>query len=154
MNRFGEGKLTAMDSSKLSIALTESGDLKFADGGGTYPATGYRIYRSKKNPAGLIGVTSLYPLFDVSTAELAAGYDGGGASVVRDRNRMLPGTDQAMLIQNSSEIYSFKQLAPLMKMDLAILSPAIRFMILLYGTPQLYAPRKMIKFINIGTDLT
>ena len=37
-----------------------------------------------------------------------------------------------------------------MKMDLAILSPAYRFMVLLYGTPFLYAPKKMVRLINIG----
>ena len=44
----------------------------------------------------------------------------------------------------------FAQLAPLMKMDLAILSPAYRFMVLLYGTPFLYAPKKLVRLINIG----
>ena len=37
-----------------------------------------------------------------------------------------------------------------MKMDLAVISPAYRFMVLLYGTPLLFAPRKMVRFVNIG----
>jgi hypothetical protein len=47
-------------------------------------------------------------------------------------------------------IASFKQLAPMMKMDLAVLGPAIRWMILLYGTFVLYQPKKWAKIINIG----
>ena len=41
------------------------------------------------------------------------------------------------------------QLAPIMKMNLATLGPCIRWMILLYGTPVLYAPRKWMKWKNI-----
>ena len=55
-----------------------------------------------------------------------------------------------MVLQFDNEVIEFAQLAPLMKMDLALLSPAYRFMILLYGTPLLYAPRKMVRIINIG----
>jgi hypothetical protein len=154
VNRYGEGPLTALKGTLTTVAATESFNLKFADGGGTYSATGYVIYRSKKTPTTTLATTPMYPLFSVSVAQMAAGYDGGAAGLVRDRNKILPDCDQAIMIQNSEEIYSFKQLAPLMKMDLAILSPAIRFMILLYGTPQLYAPRKFTRFVNVGGDLS
>ena len=60
-------------------------------------------------------------------------------------------TDQAFILEKSEEILSFKQLAPLMKMDLAVIAPAYRFMVLAYGTPILYQPKKMVRFINIGT---
>ena len=65
-------------------------------------------------------------------------------------NRFIPNCDQAMVLQFDNEVIEFAQLAPLMKMDLALLSPAYRFMILLYGTPLLYAPKKMVRIINIG----
>ncbi len=154
VNRYGEGKLVAMDTSVTAVLATQSVDLDFSDGGGTYPATGYIVYRSVVDPSGAIGDNNLYPIFSISKAELTAGYDGAAAGKVRDKNRFIANTDQALMIQNNDEVYSFKQLAPLMKMDLAILSPAYRFMILHYGTPQLYAPRKMARFINVGTDLT
>ena len=48
----------------------------------------------------------------------------------------------------------FKQLAPIMKMDLALLSPAKRWMVLMYGTPILKAPRKLLRFVNVGRDMT
>lgn len=158
-NRYGESALTDLSTAgspkaKLTLAATEVAELKFADGGGAVPATMYTIYRSKKNPAGTMDVTPLYPIFKITTAQKVAGYDGGAAGLVWDINYFLPGTEKAFLIENSTEIWSFKQLAPLMKMDLAVLAPAIRFMILLYGTPMLYAPKKMVQFINIGTSLT
>lgn len=150
INRFGESAVVQLGTGKLTLAATQSATLKFATGGGANPATGYVIYRSKKNPATLIGATPMYAVFSVSTANLASGYDGGSALTIRDRGRFIAGTEQAILIQGDEEVFSFKQLAPLMKMDLAILGPSIRFMILLYGTPQLYAPRKMVRYINIG----
>ena len=152
INRFGESALTLLDASgNVAVSIVAGGavDLAFTDGGGANAATGYTIYRSNAGAASGAAAT-FYPVFSVSSAERTAGYDGGAAGVVRDRNRYLPNTDTAFLLENSEDIWSFKQLAPLMKMDLAILAPAYRFMILLYGTPFLYQPKKMVRFINIG----
>jgi hypothetical protein len=145
VNRNGESGLVAVGTA-TTIAAGDVVDLTFTDGGGANPATGYVVYRSKLDDASGI----VYPIFSVSTSEKASGYDGATAAKVRDLNRFLPDTDSAFMIQNDTDVYSFKQLAPLMKMDLAVLSPATRFMILLYGTPILYAPKKMVRFINIG----
>lgn len=151
VNRYGESAVKLLSNAKLTIAVTESAALKFTDGGGAYPATAYVVYRSAKNEAAAFGVAKLYPIFTVSKAELAAGYDGaGGANIIWDRNRYIQNCESALLIQSDEEVYSFKQLAPLMKMDLAILAPATRFMILMYGTPVVYAPKKMVRIINIG----
>ena len=54
--------------------------------------------------------------------------------------------------QFDSSVIEFKQLAPIMKMDLATLAPAYRWMILLYGVPVLYAPRKWMRFTNIKAN--
>lgn len=151
LNRYGESALTLLSSTPTTIATGGAAALKFASGGGTYAATGYRIYRAEKNAAYSAGNNVFYPLFDISAAQLATGYNGGGAGVVYDLNRYLPNTTKALMLQRDIEFYAFKQLAPLMKMDLALLSPAYRFMILLYGTPIVYAPRKAVQFINIGT---
>lgn len=154
-NRFGESQLVAMNAGALvTVATGDAVDLAFTAGGGANPATGFVIYRSKKNPVTALANTELYPIFEVSTAQLSSGFDGGAAGIIRDRNRFLAGCNQAMLLQSDDEVYSFKQLAPLMKMDLATLSPATRFMILMYGTPMLYAPKKMVRYVNIGRDLT
>jgi hypothetical protein len=153
-NRYGEGKLVALSNSAVTVGSGESVDLKFADGGGAYPATGYIIYRSVKTPGTAIAATPLYPIIEVGVAGKAAGYDGAAAGLVRDRNRKIANTEDAIMLEHSEQVYSFKQLSPLSKMDLATLSPSTRFMILLYGTPILYAPKKTVKIINIGTDLT
>lgn len=143
-NRYGESKLTVVSS---AVAIVEGGaaDITITDGGGTHKATAYRIYRSLTGETG-----TYYPIFEVSLDDVTRGLDGAAAGSVRDLNRFIPNCDQAMVLQFDEEVVMFDQLAPMMKMDLAMLSPAYRFMILLYGTPLLYAPKKMVRIINIG----
>lgn len=146
INRFGESDMAIYNTAVAAVA-NGAIDLKFADGGGVNKATAYRIYRTK---VGGSDTGEFFPLFDVSLDDLTRGYDGGAPGIIRDMNRFLPDCDQSALFQFDNEVVEFAQLAPLMKMDLAVLSPAFRFMVLLYGTPFLYAPKKMVRFINIG----
>jgi hypothetical protein len=74
----------------------------------------------------------------------------GGNATMRDLNHKLPGLSQAYLLTKDAEVLRFKQLAPLMKMDLAVVATAYRWMQLLYGTPIVYAPRKNFLIENIG----
>lgn len=149
INRFGESELSVYATATAAVAGCAI-DLKFTDGGGVNKATSYRIYRSK---VGGTAKDMFYPIFDVTLDDLQRGFDGGEAGSIRDMNRWLPDTDQSALFQFDNEVVEFSQLAPLMKMDLAVLSPAFRFMVLLYGTPFLYAPKKMVRFINIGKEI-
>lgn len=145
-NRYGESKLTVIDA---AVAVTAGGaaDITITDGGGTHKASAYRIYRGYKNGK---GTDQLFPIMEVSKDDVTRGLDGAAAGSIRDLNRFIPNTDQAIVLQFDNEVIEFAQLAPLMKMDLAMLAPAYRFMILLYGTPLLYAPKKMVRIINIG----
>lgn len=150
-NRFGESALTSLTGSLVTVSTGKSVDLKFTAGAGSYAAECYCIYRSKKDPIGTASQTDFYKVFEVSVPELTAGYDGASAGLARDRNRYLPDTDQAFLVEwDSDQVLAWKQLAPMMKMDLAIIAPIMRFMVLCYGTPILYAPKKFVRFINIG----
>lgn len=149
LNRYGESALTILYTTATAIVAGGACDLTFTDTASTNPSTGFQIYRTKKGDT-TAATATFYPIFQIAKVSLSAGYDGGAAGTVRDRNRWLPNCNQAILLQQDQEIVEFKQLAPLMKMDLAITSPAYRFMVLLYGTPFLYAPRKMIRVVNIG----
>ena len=154
-NRYGESALTALSDSLVTVAAGKSIDMKFTAGVGVAePATGFCIYRSEKDPATGLAVTPLYKIMEVSTKELEDGYDGGVAGIIRDRNRKLPNTDEAMMVQwDMDQVLAWKQLAPMMKMNLAVVAPIQRFMVLCYGTPMLYAPRKMVRFINVGKTI-
>lgn len=150
INRYGESQIEMLSNALVTVAAAESLDGKFAAGAGAYAPTGYVIYRSELNPTTALADTPLYPVFKVSTTNLATGYDGGAAGIVRDRNRFIPNTDSAFLIENNDQIWSLKQLLPIVKMDLARISPAERFMVLMYAVPNLYAPKKMARFVNVG----
>lgn len=146
INRHGESSLV-VNETPVAVTAGSVVDLKFSIVDNAHPATGYRVYRSKK---GGDKTSKLYPIFDISVAQLKMGYAGAAGDLCRDNNYFLPDCDQAFLVQFDNEVIEFAQLAPLMKMDLAILSPAYRFMVLLYGTPFLYAPKKLVRLINIG----
>jgi hypothetical protein len=153
INEYGESPLRVLDNTtKITLTAAQSVDLVFTATAGAYSASGYVIYRSKITTAtnATTGLVDFYPLFKVSTAELAAGFDGGAAGAVRDRNRFLPDTEEAFTTEMVDEVVAFKQLAPISKLDLAVVAPANRFLTFLWGTPQLYTPKKMVRFINVG----
>ena len=144
VNRYGESALT-VEKTAVTVVAGGAVDITITANSSTYPATAWRIYRSKDGE-------TFYPIMTVSVADTTTGWDGAAGNKVRDLNRFVPNCDQALLVQFDNEVIEFAQLAPLMKMDLAQLSPAYRFMILLYGTPLLYAPKKMVRIINIGNE--
>jgi hypothetical protein len=154
VNRYGESALAIIPNATTAITLTagQSVDLKWTDGGGAISASGYVVYRSAVTAASNASTSEVffYPMFKVSVAEVAAGYDGGAATFVRDRNRFMPNTEEGFQTEMAEEVLSFKQLAPLSKLDLAILSMSRRFITFLFGTPQLYTPKKFLRYINIG----
>ena len=115
---------------------------------GAFPTEYLRIYRSSATlAAGVPADLSAYSLIaQVPVASQAA----SGTTVFSDVNLTLPFTSVAYLGELTPSVVTFRQLMPMMKMDLAVLSPAYRWMILLYGTPILFAPKKWIRMINIG----
>jgi hypothetical protein len=159
VNRYGESALTQTGGSITVANATDAVDLEFTATAGPYAPTAYVIYRTDADPSGTAAQSVFYPIMtvpasgsDAKRGSLANGSDGASAGEVRDRNRFLPKTEEGMLLDSSIDVIQFKQLAPLMKMDLAKLSPADRFMVLLYGTPFMFAPNKVVRYINIGRD--
>ena len=101
-NQYGISPLTQLGAGAISVAAGESLDLKFTATAGAYATNGFVIYISKKDEAKPAGEAEFFPVFRVSAAQLAAGYDGGAAGIVRNRNRILPNTRKAMVFQNSA----------------------------------------------------
>lgn len=149
-NRYGESALVKLNDTAQAVAATESVDLQFTAPVTTpYPVQSYVIYRTEADPAD--ATTAIYyPIFEIPAAALTAGYDGATAGKVRDRNRVIAGTFNALVYKNDSTLIEYLQLADTMKMDYAITSPSRRFSILNYGTPVLYAPGKFVRITNIG----
>jgi hypothetical protein len=152
-NRYGESALTLLDTSGQVVAATESVELSFTHTDGAYAAECLVIYRTEKSAVGY-ATAKFYPIITITKAELAAGYDGaGGANLVWDRNRIIPNTHSAIVLDNSMDVWAVKQLAPIMRMDLARTSPSFRFMVLAYLTMVLFAPKKISRIVNIGATV-
>lgn len=154
INQYGESAITVFDNTtKITLAAAFSTDLVFAAGvGGAYAATAFQIYRSKVTAAtdATTGAVLFYPIFKVTTAQRTAGYDGGIAGTVRDRNRFLPDTQEAIALEMTDDVLYFKQLAPISKIPLSIVGPSNRFLTMLWGTPVIATPRKICRIINAG----
>jgi hypothetical protein len=135
INENGEGPL----SSAQNVAAVVADDKVTLTIDATAGAIAYAVYRA---PVGTIANHEFIGF-------VAPAAVGGAASFV-DKNRKLPGLAEAFLLSNEAEVIRVKQLAPLMKMDLAIIATAYRWMQLLYLTPIVYAPRKNLIFENIG----
>lgn len=154
LNSKGESQLTV---DATPVVLTAGGvvNITITPGNNGNPLNGYNIYRTLPTTASSPnGDMEFFPIFKISESERVAGYDGGGAGVVRDRGRFLPNTDQAFLCAMNDEVMSFKELAPLSKLDLAVLSMSRRFIVFQFGTPQVYAPKKVLRFVNCGRKYT
>ena len=141
-NRFGESvpvmasagiALTSEDLGKgVEITITNSSAM-------TVAPEYFNIYRSE------LDGTKLFKVASIPASSVVA----SGTTVYTDKNETIANTYTAFMGEFSPEVIAFKQLAPIMKMNLATLGPCIRWMILLYGTPVLYAPKKWMKFTNI-----
>lgn len=153
VNRFGESNLTVFPTA-ITLAVGKGVDLTVAQGVGSISATGFVVYRTKVTVAASPTNLEFFPIFSVSEAGRANGYHGAAADSIRDRGYFLPDTEQAFVTELSDEVLSFKQLAPISKLDLAVQSMSRRFICFLFGTPQIYAPKKIVRFINVGKKYT
>lgn len=142
INRYGESLPSAV-SSPATVSASNHVPLTITDGGGAFPATGYKIYRSIKG-----GSTTLYTGYTLPRSQTNGVY--AATTTWNDQNLWRPGTSQGLLLDMTDQSLTFKQLSPMIKMNLAVVSPAIRWMQLLYGTPIVYAPKKNVIFRNIG----
>lgn len=149
-NRYGESEPVLLNQAEQAVGATQSVTLKFKGSqSSAYPETCYVIYRTEKDPVDK-GTADFHPIFEVSTTELAAGWDGANPGEVHDRNRWIAGTKSALVYFNGSEMLEYLELGGTMKLDYAIVGPRRSFSVLNYGTPVEYMPGKIARIINIG----
>lgn len=132
-NEHGESAGTA--SAAVTVAVGDKVTFTLADQASTY---GFMVFRSIKGGA----ATTAEFMFRV--------IKGSTTTVVTDYNKYLPGLSTAYLMKMDADNLAFKQLAPLMKMDLAVVSTAYRWMQLHYGMPMVFTPRFNVVVKNIG----
>lgn len=148
INNFGESAITVYNT-PVAISAGNASDLTITAGNGAIAGTGYVIYRTKIGQT-TAATADFFPIFKVSNADVAAGFNGGAAGVVRDRGYFLPDTEEAFVVEMSDEVLSLKQLAPLSKLDLAVISMSRRFISFMFATPILYTPKKVVRYINVS----
>ena len=149
-NKYGQSALTLLGSSAVALTAGQAIDLSFSASSGSYATQAYVILRTKVTSAPTPATETFYPIYQVSAGSLAAGHNGAPATKTRDLGYFLPDCEKAFLAQLDDEVVSFKQLAPMSKLDLAVLGPSNRFIVFLFGTPQLFAPKKFVRYINVG----
>jgi hypothetical protein len=86
----------------------------------------------------------------VGTEKFAGNWANTGAGTYRLRGDKQAGLGEAFLLDMSPECMKFKQLAPLSKINFAIVTTALEFAIVLYGSLFVYTPRFNCVFLNIG----
>lgn len=82
------------------------------------------------------------------TAQFIGNYRVG--LIVKDVGFKKPGLGEAFLLDMSAETMKFKQLAPLAKMNLAVVTTALEFLLLMYGALFVYAPKFNAVMRNVG----
>lgn len=154
-NRFGESAPVIIGANQsLTQGNKDAGqhiDLQVTNAAtiGAFPPEYFRFYRSAPLASGAAvpsAVTDFSLVIQVAVTTQAA----GGTTDVDDLNFLLPFTNIAYMGELTPSVITFRQLAPMMRLDLAVLAPAYRWQILLYGTPILFAPRKWLRMVNIG----
>ena len=136
-------KVTAMNDAgesapvQTSATLTAGQNIQVAISAVPAGVKTWKLYVSA--PGGAVG------------SELFAGnWANVGAANYISSNAKIPGLGEAFLLDMSAECMRFKQLAPLSKINFAIVTTALEFAIVLYGALFVYTPRFNCLFKNIG----
>ena len=108
-----------------------------------YPVEYVKVYRTERDGSKFYEIAKF--AVTSTSASATTGYTDLGITIAN--------TYTSFMGEMSPDVIGFKQLAPMMKMDLGTLGPVIRWMILMYGVPILYAPKKWMKFTNIKADV-
>ena len=154
-NRFGESAPVIIgshevitpthvtDGAEVTLTITNAAAI------GANPPEYYIVYRSNALASGASALTAVGSFSEIARVRWTS-QAAGGTVTATDNNLNLPFTETAYLGELTPSVLTFRQLAPLMRMDLAVLAPAYRWMILMYGTPILFAPAKWTRLINVG----
>ncbi len=86
----------------------------------------------------------------VGTEKFAGNFANKGNGTYRLAGRKQAGLGEAFLLDMSAECMKFKQLAPLSKINFAIVTTALEFAIVMYGALFVYTPRFNCLFENVG----
>lgn len=154
-NRFGESAPTAIQVANTTISQAQKDALRAmtltitnAGSIGSFPPEYFRIYRTA--PLSVGSVPTSLSAFSLIMSIPTTSQTASATITATDNNFLLPFTAIAYMGEMTPSVLTFRQLLPMMRLDLAVLSPSYRWMILLYGVPVLFAPKKWLRYINVG----
>ncbi|KAF6569091.1 hypothetical protein G9G53_22650 [Paenibacillus sp. EKM206P] len=129
----GSVAVTAGQKVEITIPRVVHGDPKLA-------AKTYKVYRGYySDPERALFMTEFV---DAGT---------GTTQVLVDNGDDIPGCEYAFLIDNDADdVLAFKKLADLMRIPLGLVDTTSKFMIVLAGMVQVYNPRRIVVFKNVG----
>jgi hypothetical protein len=136
VNDFGESIPVTASGSPVTLTAGQNIDVTM----GSVPA-GVKYFKLYVSAAG--GAVG---------SEKFVGNYSAAQSVLRYNGAKKPGLGEAFLLDMSAECMKFKQLAPLSKINFAIVTTALEFAIVLYGALFVYTPRFNCLFKNIGKN--
>ena len=139
INRYGESAPCAVQTATLANA-TDSVTLTITSAASGETPQQAAIYRSNKGGSDL----KLVARIPLTTANLNAD------TVWKDTCDIIAGRETLFLVDLVPDVMRFLQLTPAMRMPLAVIAPAFRFMILMYGVPIVYAPKKAVVIKNVA----
>lgn len=141
VNRYGESAPVYSDAVVLETAdFGKSINLTITNASSLQnPPSYFNIYRSDNGK-------DFYWVKAVPAASQAS----GGTTSWSDKNEQMPGYYTAFLGEFNSNVLEFLELLPLTQVPLAQIQPAIRWLLLMYATFVVYAPRKIVTIRNIG----
>lgn len=136
-NEQGEGAAVATVTKSALSANGVSVRLTIAQPASGNTPTHYAVYRTGNTATG----TKKFVGYVART---------GANTLFTDRGYKVPGSSTAYMMDMDASVLVWKQLAPLMRINLAQVTTAKEFLLWLAGTMIVFAPRKLGIFQNIG----
>lgn len=137
VNRYGRGTALSPGGGAVTVASGDGVTIGVTPSGAPLPDW-YELYRSQPDGTAQRRIARV------------ANSGGAGETTLTDLNENLPFTTSAFMFQQNLESMSFKQLAPMVKIPLAVIDASVRWQQAIYGVPVLYTPGKNVLFTNVG----
>ncbi len=133
VNDAGEGAPVAAGSQ----AVTAGQGIRLAISGIAAGTKSFKVYLSAAGGA-------------AGSEKFAGNFANNGNGNYEFAGKKQPGLGEAFLLDMSAECMKFKQLAPLSKINFAIVTTALEFAVVMYGALFVYTPRFNCLFSNVG----
>lgn len=149
----GSNFQTATYQVKVTLVNDSGESIPYQESGGVAMTAGQNLRLTVTNmPAGVKYMKVYISAAGgaVGTEKFAGNFANAGNTTYDISGAKQPGLGEAFLLDLSADCMKFKQLAPLSKINFAIVTTALEFAIVMYGALFVYTPRFNCVFENVG----